>query len=398
MAFCGGFFAATSGLESPSQWLVDWIRGPKSASGVDVTAESALGYPPVWYAINKIAGHVGALPLNIYKKEDSGGKTLASRHPAFPLVTRRPNEYQTAISWKKMMMLHALLHGNGRTAILRDSMGKPVELLPLMPQFTHTCLVNGEKWHIVTASDEERCSWVDGSPGMFRDGKVYRIPDRDCIHILGLSYNGYSGISLLDIAKDPIGLGLAGQNATSQTFKSGAKPGVVIEAPLGMFADDTDAKEFIDSFNEYHSGVDNAGRAAMLREGMKLSTVAMTASEAQWLEQRLAQRVDVAMLFGLETLPGDEDSVSYSSLEQKNLAYLQNCLTPWLTSWEQECDWKLLTPAQQERMCFNFDETPLLRTDNLTKAQVISTLIASRVFNPNEGREFFWQKSVSRRG
>ena len=379
------FLGASSGVSSPQQWLIDWFHGSQSDSGINVTTDNAMTYPPVWYALSKISGHVGMLPLNLHRRSEAGTQ-LAATHPVYKLLRTRPNQFQTAAVFKENLMMHALLNGNGRAVIVRKR-GVPHELIPLLPNCTYSCLVQGKKWHVVTCSDDDWCAQVPGGPGAFRDGKVYKFKDEDVLHVPGLGYNGYSGKSLVDIARDPIGLGLAAQTATSRSFRNGSKPGVVIEAPAGMLRDDADAKKFIDNFNDYHEGLDNAGKAALLREGMKLSTVAMSASDAQWIEQRQFQRIDVAMMFGLETLPGDSDSVSYNSLEQKNLAYLQNCLSKWLTKWEQECQWKLLSDIDQQDHYFNFDESELLRTDYKTKVETLSSAIAARIINPNEARE-----------
>ena len=47
-----------SGTASPAQWLVDWVRQKTNDSGVEWSQTTALTYPPVWYAVNKIAGNV----------------------------------------------------------------------------------------------------------------------------------------------------------------------------------------------------------------------------------------------------------------------------------------------------------------------------------------------------
>lgn len=377
-------FNGTSSLSQPTQWLIDWIRGPESDSGVDVTIENALGYAPVWYAVSKISGHVGQLSLNLHKKLDRGSEH-ADTHPAYKLMKSRPNEFQTAISFKEQLMMHALLTGNGRAAIVRRG-GVPVELIPLVPNCTHTCLVEGKKWHIVTCGDDDRCAWVEGGPGKFRDGKVYKIPDEDVLHIPGLSYDGYAGKSLLTIARNSFGLGIAARKASSRSFKNGSRPGVIIESPKGMFRDDADAKSFIDQFNDFHSGLDNAGRAALMREGMSVTTVAMSAADAQWIEQRRFERQEAALFFLLESILGDDSSVSYNSLEQKNLAYLSNCLNKWLVKWEQECDQKLISDRNQRTHFFKFDVDELLRSDARTKMETLSSGIAARIYSPNEAR------------
>jgi hypothetical protein len=143
---------------------------------------------------------------------------------------------------------------------------------------------------------------------------------------------------------------------------------------------------FIDQFNDFHSGLDNAGKAALMREGMSVTTVAMSAADAQWIEQRRFERQEAALFFLLESILGDDSSVSYNSLEQKNLAYLSNCLNKWLVKWEQECDQKLISDRNQRTHYFKFDVDELLRSDARTKMETLSAGISARIFSPNEAR------------
>lgn len=53
-----------------SNWLSEMLVG--SSGGKYVTPEEAIKYPPIWYAVNKIAGHVGQLPLICYRKTADG--------------------------------------------------------------------------------------------------------------------------------------------------------------------------------------------------------------------------------------------------------------------------------------------------------------------------------------
>ena len=115
----------------------------------------------------------------------------------------------------------------------------------------------------------------------------------------------------------------------------------------------------------------------------------MSASDSQWVEQRLFQRQEVTLLFLLEQILGDDSSVSYNSLEQKNLAYLSNCLMRWLVKWEEEANHKLLSNREKARGLhfFRFNVSALLRADSKTQMETITGYIASRVYSPNEGRE-----------
>jgi hypothetical protein len=115
----------------------------------------------------------------------------------------------------------------------------------------------------------------------------------------------------------------------------------------------------------------------------------MSNSDSQFIEQRKFQRQDAALVFMLEHILGDDSSVSYNSLEQKNLAYLQNCLASWLQIWEQEAEVKLLTEAEQQKGYYlKFNDGALLRTDKQTTATIISTLRSASVINANEARSW----------
>jgi HK97 family phage portal protein len=374
----------SSGLSNPVQWLVDWFRGGDADSGVKVTLETALGDASVWGAVQKISSHIGLMPLNLRKSKDRGSE-IASNNTLHSLTTQNPNAIQTPFVFKQTLMLHALLAGNGRAAIIRRN-GVPIELIPMLPSQTLTCMVDGAKWHAVIPNKDDQLTRHSSVYNRGESGDISRIPDSDVLHIPGLSYSGFVGLSVVDVLKDVLGIGLGAQKAVSASFKN-PKPGVLIHAPIGMFRDDDDAQKFMDDFNSYHTGVDNSNRAGLLRDGMTTSVLPVNASDAQWIEQRKFQRQDIANIFGLEAVLGDGESVSYNSLEQRNLAYLANCLMPWAVKMEQEFSTKLLGRNQRNQMFYRFDQQALLRMDMQTTVTSYGAAIASRIMSPNEARE-----------
>ena len=43
-----------------------------ASSGVTVSTETALGVPAIWAAVNFISGTIAGLPLNVYRKTETG--------------------------------------------------------------------------------------------------------------------------------------------------------------------------------------------------------------------------------------------------------------------------------------------------------------------------------------
>ena len=132
----------TSGVKNPSQWLVEMMGGKPSKTGVNVTVESSLGLAPVIYSVNKISGHVAQLPVRIKKFDNKGGHEYVKNN-VYRLLNKKPNDIMTAYQLKEIMMVHALMAGNGRAYIDRNSNGTPIGLIPIMPYNCQTMLVGG---------------------------------------------------------------------------------------------------------------------------------------------------------------------------------------------------------------------------------------------------------------
>lgn len=377
-------------------WLIQQFRRVLGTGGHSdgMTVDKALSYPPVWHAVSKISGHIAYLPLNLHRETTRAGKTKNEKptnHAGYRLMRVRANVYQTPFVFKRQLMVHALMLGNGYAYIKRD--GLMSELWPLMPDRLETRLVFGEKIHFYKPDRDEKLSLEDDIQQAIekskKEGKAEVIPLRDSevLHIPGLSYDGFSGKSVLSLAARSFNLGIGAEVVERTRQKRGYSGGVMLEAPEGVLTKQKDAEEFIEAWDKRHGGEENAGKAGLLTRGVKANVLQMSNLDSQFLENRKFQRQDTALMFMLEHILGDDSSVSYNSLEQKNLAYLQNCLSAWMKTWEEECEVKLLTPAEQQGgYYFKFNDGALLRTDKQTTATIISTLRSSQVINANEAR------------
>jgi len=383
---------ASSNAATPAAWFLEWAGGRVSDSGVKVNGSNILTYGPVWYAVNRIAGHIGYLPLNTLQTLGERRKRKADDHPASLRLKKKPNDAMTPSAFKETLQEHALLWGNGRAVIDRDRMQNPMRLIPLMPDRTTTVIVGGQKWHVTTVNPTpDKETLADSVIEQFmQDAKNTRIiPDRDVLHIPGLGYDGVAGYSLISLARNSFGLGLAAEKHSNRHFRNNAAPNVVLEAPPGAFRDETQAKEFIDAWNTYHQGLDNVDKAGMLWNGVQAKPLQMSGKDSQWIEQRQFQRQEAALWFLLEAILGDDSSVAYKSLEQKNIDYISRCLMRWIVKWEEECNRKLLSEDEFLNQGFyhKFNLDALLRGTAKERYEVYQIGIANRIINPNDARE-----------
>jgi HK97 family phage portal protein len=363
----GGFFGLTPDFE-PAR----------------VPPRKAIEYAPVWYAVNKVAGHFSQLPINLHRKLERGSE-IDRDHPGFRLVHNRPNEYQTAPEWKMQGAVSLLLWGNWRNIIIREA-SRPVELLPMLPDRSASVWYEGVRWHgtVVCEHDPiaQRLGLTDTSQSIW-------FKDSDIHFVHGLSLDGLDGINPAAVMSNSLDAGISAEDQVRMLAKKGFSGSLILEAPAGMFRNTEEAKQFLEMFREAHDGAENAGKTGMLREGIKANMITMSGRDSQWIEQRLFQRQEAAMWFLLEEIIGDDSSVSYNSLAEKHLAYLTNCLNRWLVHIEAALDRSLLTESEKDAMShyFKFNTNALMRMDPPKQADYLTKLIAARVISPNEARE-----------
>jgi len=369
-------------MASQFQSLLDWM-------GIEyegrVTPKQAMSLPPFWYGVNKITGHFSRLPLFVKRQLTNGGQDKQQNHWAYDLLLTRPNGYQTADVFKQQLCGHAICWGNGRAAIVNP--GTPnAELIPMMPEKTATVMVGGLKMHVTKPEKEDRLELFES---IYRDRNgTLILMDSEVIHLQGFGFDGVEGLSLVQQMKRTLGIPTEQESHAYNQTKKGFVAKMIVEAPPGMLTKEADAKEWIEGFNKANSSADNAGRAALLRNGMKATALSMSNTDSQFLEQRRFSRQDIVLMLGLDGMPGDGDSHSYNSKVMESLNYLDTGLAPWLCKFEMQVDDKLLTPSERRRGFFSmFDLSELLRTDPKTQAEIHALRLANRVYNANECRE-----------
>jgi HK97 family phage portal protein len=368
---------------SPLSWFINLFNGEGEGS---MTVEKALTSAAFFYGVRKIGNNFSMLPVSLYR-ERGETRSVQKNHPSHRLLKESPNSYQVPIVFKQQFLNHALLWGDGRAYIHRVN-GVPTELIPLMPDRTRTGMIEGRKWHLCKPERDDRFDLLTD----MRENPEHTvvIPDEDVLHLMGFTLDGVKGKSLVGMASSTLSIDTGADKHSSSQLKRGYAGGLMLEAPPGAFRKQEDAQEFLETFRKQHEGGDNAGKTAMLREGVKANILAMSNADAQLFESRKFTRQQLALFLGLESILGDDNSVSYNSLEQKILAYLMNCLGAWLTQFEEQAKKKLLTESEQNRgYYFKFNDGALLRSDKAATAEFVSKLMASTVINRNEARAYF---------
>ena len=330
---------ASGSIENPSVSLDDadvWGGGFNSASGQSVSPQKAMRLAPFWQAANLISGDIAKLPLDVFVR-DGKDRLSDPLHPAWNLVRWEPNADQTAFEFWQDFVGHLLIWRNAFAWIVRSPSGRPLRLVPLLPDRTAPEIINGRKWYVSEIG-----------------GKLQLFDPFEILHVRGLSFNGRAGLELCEYARDVIGRSLARQNFQSRFYHRGGRTGGILELPAAM---PKQIKTKVEAgFRSSYESPDAAFQTVVLRDNAKFHAAQSSWKDAQLLEASAEDVREVARLFNCPPHKlGDNSKASFSSLEQENRSYYDNCLSPWLVAIKQGLHRKLLTADCRADGCHFFD-------------------------------------------
>jgi HK97 family phage portal protein len=327
----------STSLANPASWMFD---GAASKTGIAVTEDSAMRLSAVFGAVRVISETIASLPWEV--KQDAGDSTRsASAHPINKLI-HHPNGMMTDFNFREVCQAHLCLHGNAFIAIRRNEAGQPVKLIPVHPDRVEVKVYKDEKFYTIDQGKET-------------------FDDTEMIHILGLSFDGIIGKSVIEAARESIGLGLAADQFGGSFFGNGANVSAILTHP-GRLSDEA-YKRLMASWARRYSGLDNAHKTAILEEGMNLQKVSISPQESQFLETRKFGVEDIARFFRipLAYLGSLENSSTRANIEEQGIQFQRNTVLPWVKRWEAEFNRKLFPGQENYFIRMNMDG--LLRGD-----------------------------------
>lgn len=287
---------------------------------------------------------------------------------------RKPNRFQTRIQFIETWVQSKLSRGNTYALKQRDGRGMVRALYILDPSRVKPLV--SESGMVFYQLGKDNLSEVT------EDSIV--VPASEMIHdrwntlyhpLVGLPPLYASGINAL--------AGLNIQKNSAVFFGNNSLPGGILIAP-GPISDEQ-ANRLKDVWNTKFAG-SNAGKIAVLGDGMKFERLAVTATDAQLIEQLRWSSETVAGSYGVPSyMLNIGGAPTYDNVEALRLQYYAQCLQVLIEALELCLDEGLnLTPYASQ---FDLDE--LLQMDTATKTVVARDGIGAGFLKPNEARAKF---------
>lgn len=349
--------------------LEQFLTG-RDGAGV-VSQETAMRVAAVFASARIISGTVSTLPLSIKRRVDERTREDASGHALWRVLRRRPNRWMKPSAFRRLMQNRVLFKGNGYALKVTDSRGEVGELWPLDPDRTTPRQLD----NMEIVYEYRR-----------KDGATTVFPSRDIMHLMGMSHDGVTGVSVLSYARNAIALSIDTDAHGRAVFSNGARPGSSLETDNAL---SEDAIERLRQSLEEYRGAENAHKTMILEEGLKFKPIAMTMEDAQFIETRKFSRTDIAMFFGVPPhMIGDTEKSDGSgkNLEERSRAFVQYTLEDWLTAWEDAINTDLIDQARDPDLFARFNRNALVRGDMTARKMFYQAMLQFGVFSPNEVR------------
>jgi HK97 family phage portal protein len=342
---------------------------------VELRAESLLAYFAVYACQTLITNDIAKMRLKLVQQDDDD-IWVETESASFSPVLRKPNHFQTRVQFYQWWMTSKLAHGNTYVLKQRDQRGVVVALYVLDATRVRVLVApDGAVFYELTP---DPISNVQPLP----EGDRIVVPAREIIHdvccplfhpLLGVSPIFACGISALQ--------GLQIQNSSSSFFGKGAKPSGVVSAP-GQVSQAT--ADRLKAYWETAFAGDNAGRVAILGDGLKYEPVTMTAVDAQLIEQLKFSAETVCACYHVPPYKiGVAPPPNYNNIEALSQEYYAQALQIHIESLEVLMDEGLALPDPYGT---EFELDDLLRMDTATLIEAEKNAVGAGIKSPNESR------------
>lgn len=342
-----------------------------SPLGAKVNEITALGVSTVFACVHYMASILSTLPLELYKVEPSGARSVAVGHPVRRLLKYRPNPVMVPSDVRYALAWNQTLHGNAYAQLVFDRSGRPVEIYPLRSRDVSIWVPPGSIW-----------------PEYRVTGAYKPLDFKHVMHLRGMSPDGIKGIGPLGMGAGLIGLAQTLEDNASRFFSNSSRPGMIYSTPAGTVLTEPQKATMREQLSAIHHGVENAYKTIVLEGGGKVDYARQPNDASQFEEISAAVHVQICRYFGVPPHKvGILDRATFSNIEQQQIQAVQDLFSPWCKKWEEVFGGALLNSSEIEVYYFKHKLDGLLRGDVVTRTAAQTSQLQNGVRSINEVRE-----------
>lgn len=330
---------------------------------------------------------MGKLPLKFYQRTGKG-KIRAEPNKAAQLLMTRPNKIMTPATFWGTVEFNCQHYGNAYVWIQTKykksgRFGGTIEPVAFWVMQSEYVQVFMDDVGVFGNSGQLYYRYSDP-----KTGKTYTFDQDSVMHFkTWCSTDGILGKSVREMLMDTIGGAEESQTYLNRLYQDGLTASMALQ-----YTGDLDKSRRMALQREYNdllTGAKNAGKVVAVPVGMTLQPLNIKLADAQFFELKKYTALQIAGAFGIKPNQlNNYEKSSYANSETQQLAFLIDTMAYRLNQYEQEINYKCLTPEEQKNgFFFKFNEKALLRTDAKTQMANIVSAVTNGLYTVNEGRE-----------
>lgn len=338
-----------------------WQRNDEISSG------ELRQFFAIYSCVSLIAADISKLRARVMVADSDGVQVERST----PKPLRSPNRYQNHIQFKQWWLTSKLSSGNAYGLKQRSASGQVEAIYILDPDRVRPLVATDGSVYYELSTDH--------LAGL--NEETVTVPASEIIHDrYQPQYHPLIGVSPIAAAALSGKLGMRIQQESQTFFSNGAKPGGILTAP-GAITDDT-ANRLERHWETEYTG-DNAGKVAVVGDGLKFEPMRSTSVDSQLVEQLQLSAEIVCSCFHVPAFKiGFGQMPAGNKVEELNLIYYSDCLQVLIEEFEQCMTDGLALPNTHS---VELDIDSLWRMDSESKFRMLSEAIKG-VMAPNEAR------------
>jgi len=357
----------------------DSLGLPYGFGAAPVSTALSMQLSAVYRCVEVISDAIATQLWDLRNYTDKEGWTSDPFNPITYLLNNEPGPSISRYTLMKTVISKVLLEGNGYIIIRRDSYMNPVRL----DLVTTNVQMFRRKDQTVYYEVQYTGTDVD-----LHGRETELVEGSDMIHILNYSYDGLLGVSTLHHAANTIGLAYASESTAKGFFLSGANMAGILTVLNGKVTAEK-AKQIKDSWaSAFNITSGQPGGIAVMEGGMEFKPVTVNPKDAQMLETRKFNVVEICRFFGVSpSKVFDNENLTYSNIESFQLGFLTDTISPLDSKIEAEFNRKLLRRDKRMKTYLNLSIDELLRANMDTKANYYSKMFQIGSYTVNRIRD-----------
>lgn len=352
----------------PKSWV---DSGDDSIAGEPINSWTVLKQSAVLQCVTLISNGIAQIPFRLMGPEHK----IADTNPIYYLFREKPNRWQSAFDFWKLIGFHLALQGNIVVWVIRVR-GIIQELIPFPP---HKYMINYSYQN----------GWMVREFVLIKDdGSTVVVPERDIWELRWRDWDIRIGIPQLDLVRQVVAIAIAGDKLSGSSFKNGCQLSGLLMSKQVL--KEEQYKKIQKDWQEKYGGATQAGKTAILGADFDYKPLSQNNQEAQFLEQKKFQIEEICRAWNINPLLVFyfDNTTSYSNAEQMMVQHVVHTMAPWYRMIEESAYVNLLTEEQRrdEGLYFAFNDSALMRTDAKSRAEFYAKLFNIGSITPNEIR------------